>query len=71
MPKTTDQAYMIGREADGKYRIISQDVRYNDEGIPALTTTFEETTFRSAEAARKHARTLVATVSFKGESDES
>jgi hypothetical protein len=69
MPKL-DQPYMIAREAGGGYRIISRDIRYNDDGFPAMTTTFEEATFRSAEAARDHARTLVATVSFKGVAED-
>jgi hypothetical protein len=64
MPKLIEHAYLIGRDADGSYRIITRDIRYNDEGIPAVTTTFGKTAFRSAEAARCHARTTHAAQVF-------
>jgi hypothetical protein len=56
MPKLIEQRYMIGREADGSYRVITRDIRYNDDGIPTVTTVVDSSAFPTVEAARDHAR---------------
>jgi hypothetical protein len=56
MPKLIEQRYMIGREADGSYRIITRDIRYNEDGIPRVTTVVDPNAFPTVEAARTHAR---------------
>src|SRR3712207_7534245 len=42
MPRLIEQRYMIGREADGSYRIITRDIRYNEDGIPLVTTIVDD-----------------------------
>jgi len=47
---------MIGRTADGRYRVIRREILYNDEGFPLFATTIGETGFTTPADARNHAR---------------
>jgi hypothetical protein len=48
--------YLIGKEADGRYRLTVRETRYNGQGYPVVTTTRVEEPFRTATEARKHAK---------------
>jgi hypothetical protein len=48
--------YLIAKQDDGQYRLTVRETRYNSQGYPLVTSTPIEETFKSATAARTHAR---------------
>jgi len=48
--------FLILKEADGAYRLTLRETRYNSQGYPLVTTTPIEESFKSATAARTHAK---------------
>ena len=48
--------FLIAKEADGEFRLTVRETRYNSQGYPLVTATKVDGTFKSAAAARTHAR---------------
>lgn len=48
--------YLITAGEDGGVRLAVRDTRYNGQGYPIVTTTEVPELFRTANAARAHAR---------------
>jgi len=57
---STDSPFIIGRTADGRYRLIRREIVYNEEGYPLYATTIAERGFTTAADARSHARAVTA-----------
>ena len=56
MSRDIPKPYLIQKEDDGRYRLTLREVRYNSQNYPLITTTAVGETFKSANAARAHAR---------------
>jgi hypothetical protein len=48
--------YLIAKDEDGRFRLTLRETRYNSQGYPLVTATAIEETFKSATAARAHAK---------------
>ena len=48
--------YLIAKDADGQFRLTVRETRYNSQGYPLVTSTPVPEAFKSATAARTHAR---------------
>jgi hypothetical protein len=56
MSRAAVKPYLIAKEADGRFRLTVRETRYNSQGYPLVTATPVAETFKSATAARAHAR---------------
>jgi hypothetical protein len=56
MSREKVKPYLIAKDEDGQYRLTVRETRYNSQGYPLVTATPVEETFKSATAARTHAR---------------
>jgi hypothetical protein len=56
MSREKVKPYLIAKGEDGQYRLTVRETRYNSQGYPLVTATPVEETFKSATAARTHAR---------------
>lgn len=50
------QPFLINKDEDGNFRLTVRDVRYNSQGYPIVTSTMQDDLFKTATAARTHAR---------------
>lgn len=48
--------FLILKNEAGEYRLTLRETRYNSQGYPLVTTTPIEESFKSATAARTHAK---------------
>ncbi len=48
--------FLILKNEAGEYRLTLRETRYNSQGYPLVTTTPIEESFKSATAARSHAK---------------
>jgi len=48
--------FLIAKDAEGHFRITIRDTRFNSQGYPIVTSTLQPDTFKSAMAAREHAK---------------
>ncbi|HEY0313715.1 MAG TPA: hypothetical protein VGC56_14635 [Allosphingosinicella sp.] len=48
--------YLIVKEEDGSWSLSCRDTRYNGQGYPIVTTTRVAESFKTAAAARAHAK---------------
>jgi hypothetical protein len=48
--------YLIAKEEDGSFALTVRETRYNSQGYPLVTATKVAESFKSATAARTHAR---------------
>ena len=48
--------FLIAKDDEGNVRITVRETRYNSQGYPLVTATPVAETFKSATAARTHAR---------------
>ena len=48
--------FLIAKDAEGYFRITIRDTRFNSQGYPIVTSTLQPDTFKSAMAARAHAK---------------
>ena len=48
--------YLIAKDEDGQFRLTIRETRYNSQGYPLVTATPVDEPFKSATAARTHAR---------------
>ena len=56
MSREIVKPYLIAKEADGCFRLTVRETRFNSQGYPLVTATPVEESFRTATAARSHAR---------------
>jgi hypothetical protein len=56
MSRTPIRPYLINKDEDGLYRITIRETRYNSQGYPLTSSTLQEETFKTATAARAHAK---------------
>jgi hypothetical protein len=56
MSRDIPKPYLIQKEEDGHFRLTVREVRYNSQNYPLITSTAVEESFKSANAARAHAR---------------
>ena len=56
MSRETVKPYLIAKGEDGQFRLTVRETRYNSQGYPLVTATPVAETFKSATAARAHAR---------------
>lgn len=56
MSRTPLRPFLIARDEGGEYRLTVRETRYNSQGYPLVTSTLQEGSFKSANAARAHAR---------------
>lgn len=56
MSRTPVAPFLIAKDAEGQFRITIRDTRFNSQGYPIVTSSLQPETFKSAMAARAHAR---------------
>ena len=56
MSKTPLKPYLIAKDAEGQVRLTVRETRYNSQGYPLVTETLVNESFKTANAARAHAR---------------
>ena len=56
MSREIPKPFLIQKEEDGRFRLTVREVRYNSQNYPLVTATPVDETFKSANAARAHAR---------------
>jgi len=56
MSRTPVKPYLITKDEDGQVRLTVRETRYNSQGYPLVTETLLGENFRSAAAARAHAK---------------
>lgn len=56
MSREALKPYLIQKADDGHYRLTVRTTRFNSQGYPLITATPVEEDFKSATAARSHAR---------------
>jgi hypothetical protein len=48
--------YLILKDEDGQFRLTVRETRYNSQGYPLVNATLIEEPFKTATAARTHAK---------------
>lgn len=48
--------FLINKDDEGQYRLTVRETRYNSQGYPLVTSTQIEEPFKTATAARAHAK---------------
>ena len=56
MSRTPVKPFLIAKDDDGQVRLTVRETRYNSQGYPLVTTTLVDEPFKTATAARAHAR---------------
>ena len=56
MSREIIKPYLIAKEGDGQFRLTVRETRYNSQGYPLVTATPVDESFKSATAARTHAK---------------
>ena len=56
MAREIVKPFLIAKEEDGQFRLTVRETRYNSQGYPLVTATPVAQSFKSATAARTHAR---------------
>ena len=56
MSRIAVRPYLIAKDEEGQFRITIRETRYNSQGYPLVTATLQEETFKTATAARAHAK---------------
>ena len=56
MSREIVKPYLIAKDEDGQFRLTVRETRYNSQGYPLVTATPVAESFKSATAARTHAR---------------
>lgn len=55
-PRTIPRPYLIAKGDDGAWRLTLRHTRFNSQGYPLTDSTAVEETFKTAAAARAHAK---------------
>jgi hypothetical protein len=48
--------YLINKDEEGQFRLTVRETRYNSQGYPLVTSTMIDEKFKTATAARTHAK---------------
>jgi hypothetical protein len=56
MSRTPIRPYLIAKDEEGVFRLTVRETRYNSQGYPLVSATMIDETFKSATAARAHAK---------------
>lgn len=56
MSRIPVRPFLIAKDEDGQFRLTVRETRYNSQGYPLITATQMEETFKTATAARAHAK---------------
>ncbi len=56
MSRTPIKPFLVTKDEEGSYTLTVRETRYNSQGYPLITSTALEERFKSATAARTHAR---------------
>jgi hypothetical protein len=56
MSREIPKPFLIVKDEEGCYRLTVREVRYNSQNYPLITATPVEESFKSAAAARAHAK---------------
>jgi hypothetical protein len=48
--------FLVARDPEGHFRLTVRDVRYNSQGYPIITSSLQGELFKTAAAAKNHAR---------------
>ena len=51
--------FLIAKDREGQFRITVRDTRFNSQGYPIVTSRLQPETFKSAMAARAHAKEVL------------
>ena len=56
MSREPVRPFLILKDEDGRYRLTVRETRFNSQGYPLVNATLIDESFKSAFAARAHAR---------------
>ena len=56
MSREIIKPYLIAKDEAGLFRLTVRETRYNSQGYPLVTATPVDESFKSATAARTHAK---------------
>jgi len=56
MSRIPVRPFLIAKDEDGSFRLTVRETRYNSQGYPLVTATLQEESFKTATAARTHAK---------------
>ncbi len=56
MSRTPVRPFLIAKDETGSFRLTVRETRYNSQGYPLVSSAIEPDMFRTAAAARAHAR---------------
>jgi len=56
MSREIVKPYLIEKDEDGAFRLTVRTTRFNSQGYPLVTATPVEESFKTATAARSHAK---------------
>lgn len=56
MSRDPVRPFLILKDEDGQFRLTVRETRYNSQGYPLITSTLIEEPFKTATAARTHAK---------------
>lgn len=56
MSRTPVAPFLINKDQEGNFRITVRSTRFNSQNYPLVTSTLQPELFKSATAARAHAR---------------
>jgi hypothetical protein len=56
MSRIPVRPFLIAKDADGHVRLTVRETRYNSQQYPLITSTLQAETFKTATAARAHAK---------------
>ena len=56
MSREIPKPYLIAKDEDGAFRLTVREVRYNSQGYPLVSAHPVDESFKTATAARAHAR---------------
>jgi hypothetical protein len=56
MSRTPVKPFLIAKDEEGQVRLTVRETRFNSQGYPLVTSTLVGESFKTATAARAHAR---------------
>jgi hypothetical protein len=56
MSRIPVRPFLIAKDAEGAVRLTIRETRYNSQNYPIVTSTLQPETFKTATAARAHAK---------------
>lgn len=56
MSREAQKPFLISKDEEGSFRLTVRDTRFNSQGYPIVTATLQDEIFKTAAAARAHAR---------------